>query len=249
MLALVLLSVAGMLGSSLPNLEHQNFGFDQDGRYLVYINSLLLSNHKQEQLVPLFREIQDRLRAIPGVRGVGSATYAPMSGQQWGHDIRIQGKPEPGPKDDVIRRLDPDNARVLRYDRRPSVGGPRHHTKMTTGIRGTVVVINEAFAKKFFGNQNPIGQHFGPAPVKNAGTYEIVGVVQNIHYVSWGFRDPARTMYYIPEAQTVHFDQPDIESDELWSQNLYNIVIWDPGIRRTFSCWQRRLWLKSIRTW
>jgi ABC-type antimicrobial peptide transport system permease subunit len=36
-------------------------------------------------------------------------------------------------------------------------------------------------------------------------------------------------MYYIPEAQTVHFDQPDIESDELWSQNLYNIVIWAPG--------------------
>ena len=35
-------------------------------------------------------------------------------------------------------------------------------------------------------------------------------------------------MYYIPEAQTVHFDQPDIQSDELWSQNLGNIVIWAP---------------------
>jgi ABC-type lipoprotein release transport system permease subunit len=65
--------------------------------------------------------------------------------------------------------------------------------------------------------------------MKNAGTYEIVGVVQNIHYVSWGFRDPARAMYYIPEAQTVHFDQPDIQSYELWSQNLYNIIIWAPG--------------------
>ncbi len=87
-----------------------------------------------------------------------------------------------------------------------------------------VAVINEAFAKKFFGNQNPIGQHFGPASVRNAGTYEIVGVVQNIHYVSWGFRDPARGMYYIPEAQIAHFEQPDLQSDELWSQNLYNIV-------------------------
>jgi hypothetical protein len=36
-----------MLGGSLRNLEHQNFGFDPDGRYLVSINSLLLSNHKQ----------------------------------------------------------------------------------------------------------------------------------------------------------------------------------------------------------
>jgi ABC-type antimicrobial peptide transport system permease subunit len=92
-----------------------------------------------------------------------------------------------------------------------------------------VAVINDAFAKEFFGNQNPIGQHFGPAPVRNAGTYEIVGVVQNIHYVTWGFRDPARAMYYIPEAQTVQFEQPDLQSDELVSQNLFNIVIWATG--------------------
>ena len=226
--SLVLLSVAAMLGGSLRNLEHQNFGFDPDGRYLVSINCLLLSNYKQEQLVPLFREIQDRLSAIPGVRGVSSATYAPMTGDQWGHDIRIQGKPEPGPKDDVSAdwtRITPGffdtiGARMLagRAINEDDNGNTRH-----------VAVINEAFAKKFFGNQNPIGQHFGPAPVKNAGTYEIVGVVQNIHYVSWGFRDPARAMYYIPEAQTVHFDQPDLQSDELWSQNLYNIVIWAPG--------------------
>src|SRR6201996_4793449 len=38
-------------------------------------------------------------------------------------------------------------------------------------------------------------------------------------------------MYYIPVAQTVHFDQPDIQSYELWSQNLFNIVIWAPGHR------------------
>ncbi|MDT7817190.1 MAG: putative transport system permease protein, partial [Acidobacteriaceae bacterium] len=91
-----------------------------------------------------------------------------------------------------------------------------------------VAVINEAFAKEFFGNQNPIGRHFGPGPMRNAGTYEIVGVVQNIHYVTWGFRDPARAMYYIPEAQTVPFDQRDLQSDELVSQNLWNIVIWAP---------------------
>ena len=36
-------------------------------------------------------------------------------------------------------------------------------------------------------------------------------------------------MYYKPEAQPVPFDQPDLKSDELWSQNLYNIVLWAPG--------------------
>jgi putative ABC transport system permease protein len=151
-----------------------------------------------------------------------------MTGTQWGHDIRVQGKPEPGPKDEVFAdwtRITPGffdtiGARMLagRAINEDDNGNTRH-----------VAVINDAFAKKFFGNQNPIGQHFGPAPVRNAGTYEIVGVVQNIHYVSWGFRDPDRAMYYIPEAQTAHFEQPDLQSDELWSQNLYNIVIWAPG--------------------
>lgn len=36
-------------------------------------------------------------------------------------------------------------------------------------------------------------------------------------------------MYYVAEAQTVHFDEPDTQSYEIWSQNLYNIVLWAPG--------------------
>ncbi len=47
---------------------------------------------------PFYREIQDRLNAIPGVRDVSATTYAPMTDGQWSKDIRIQGKPEPGPK-------------------------------------------------------------------------------------------------------------------------------------------------------
>jgi len=225
--SLVLLSAAAMLGGSLRNLEHQNFGFDPDGRYLAFLGSPMLANYKQEQLVPLYRQIQDRLSALPGVRSVSAATYAPMAGSQWGHDIRVQGKPEPGPKDDISAdwtRITPGlfdtiGARML--------AGRAIHEDDNENTRH-VAVINEAFAKKFFGKQNPIGQHFGPGPIKNSGTYEIVGVVQNIHYVTWGFRDPARAMYYIPEAQTVPFDQRDLQSDELVSQNLWNIVIWAP---------------------
>jgi len=230
--SLVLLSGAAMLGGSLRNLEHQNFGFHPEGRYLISINPQL-SNYKQEQLVPLFRQIQDRLGAIPGVRSVSSATYAPLSGDQWGTGIRVQGKPEPGPRDDVFAdwtRVTPGffdtigtrllAGRVIGQDDNASAPA--------------VAVINQAFAKRFFGNQNPIGQHFGPAPESNARTYEIVGVVQNVHWVNWAFKDPARPMYYIPEAQTVHFDQPDTESYAIWSQYLYNIVIWAPGHPQNF---------------
>ena len=78
-LSLVLLSAAAMLGQSLRNLKHQDAGFETSGRYLVSINSML-SNYKQEHLVPLFRDIEDRLSAIPGVRMTSPALYAPMSG-------------------------------------------------------------------------------------------------------------------------------------------------------------------------
>ncbi|HEY1501816.1 MAG TPA: ABC transporter permease [Acidobacteriaceae bacterium] len=225
--SLVLLSAAAMLGGSLHNLVHQDFGFTPDDRTLVSINPTL-SNYKQEQLVPLFREIQDRLSALPGVRSVSAATYAPMTGDQWGHGIRVEGKPDPGPEDDTMAdwtRITPGffdtvGARMV---------AGRSITAEDNSTTRPVAVINEAFAKKFFGKQNPIGQHFGPQVRRNAGTYEIVGVVDNMHYVSWGFREPARAMYYIPEAQTVHFAEADTESYELWSQNLYSIVLWAPG--------------------
>jgi putative ABC transport system permease protein len=50
-----------------------------------------------------------------------------------------------------------------------------------------------------------------------------------MHYVSWGFREPARAMYFIAEAQPVHFDEADTQGYEIWSQNLFNIVLWAPG--------------------
>jgi predicted permease len=225
--SLVLLSAAAMLGGSLHNLEHQNFGFDPDGRYLVFIGSPMLANYKQEQLIPLYRQIQDRFSAIPGVRGVSAATYAPMSGSQNGHDIRIQGKPEPAPKDDISSdwtRITPGFFKTIGA----SMVEGRTISEDDNENTRRVAVVNESFARKFFGNQNPIGRHFGPGPMRNAGIYEIVGVVQNIHYVTWSFRDPARAMYYVPETQAVPFDQRDLQTDELVSQNLWNIVIWAP---------------------
>ena len=214
--SIVLLSAAAMLGQSLRNMERRDFGFNTSGRYLVGIDPKI-SGLKQEQLVPLFREIEDRLRAIPGVRAVGGVLEAPLSGWVWGHDIRIEGKP--GEDDSsgwtrvtpgffeafgdkiVMGRLitDEDNA-----DTRP------------------VAVVNQAFAKGFFSNENPIGRRFGP--VENAGMYEIVGVASDID-----FGDGRKPMYFLPEAQSTLFDGAEAEEREVWSHYLYNIVIWAPG--------------------
>jgi putative ABC transport system permease protein len=224
--SVVLLSAAAMLGQSLYNLEHQNLGFAADGRYLVSIDSKL-SNQPQEQLLPLFREIDERLRALPGVRIASAALYSPMSGSYWSHDVRIAGRPEPGAGDDVSSawtRVMPGffetiGDRIVRG--RPIVDADAATTRR-------VAVINEAFARKFFPNENPIGEHFGPAAGKNAGLYEIVGVAADVRYFPSTVH-AVRPMYFVPEAQGAAFDDRELESRELWSHYLYNVVIWAPG--------------------
>ena len=59
-MSLVLLSAAALLGQSLRNLEHQDYGFEMKGRYVAWINPKL-ANYKPEQLDNLFREILDKV--------------------------------------------------------------------------------------------------------------------------------------------------------------------------------------------
>ena len=219
--SLVLLSAAAMLGRSVHNLEHQDFGFELDGRYLARINTRL-SHYKQEQLGPLFREIEDRMRRIPGVRMANAVLYAPMSRLNWSHDVRIVGKPEPGSESDRLSgwtRVTPGFFETL--GNRIVMGRPI--TDEDTADSRPVAVVNQTFARKYFGNENPIGQHFGPASQARGGIYEIVGVAADVRYSS------SAPMYFVPQAQTTHFDEPSLQSREVWSHYPYNIVIWAPG--------------------
>jgi predicted permease len=220
--SVVLLSAAAMLGRSLHNLEHQNFGFDPVGRTLVSIDAKA-SGAPQAQLVPLFRDLESRVRTIPGVRAAGGVLEAPPGG--WvTHDIRIEGQPEPGPQDDVTSgwtRVTPGFFPAMQ-DR---IMAGRPITVEDDASTQPVAVVNEAFAKKFFGKENAVGQHFGPAPGKNAGLYEIVGVAANVEFEN----NPDQPMYFLPEAQSTHFDDAAMESREIWSHDLYNLVIWAPG--------------------
>ncbi|HWJ47484.1 MAG TPA: ABC transporter permease, partial [Candidatus Udaeobacter sp.] len=226
-MSLILLSAAALLGQSLRNLQHQNFGFETQGRYVVWINPTL-GNYKPEQLEPLFRQIDDRVREIPGVRMVAPALYAPMSGDSWNNGIRVEGRPEPAAKEDTgagFVRVMPGFFETIGA----KVVLGRSITDEDTEATRKVAVVNEAFAKRFFRDQNPIGQHFGPDKIKYSATFEIVGVVRDMRYMTYDYKDPIRPMYWVPEAQTVQYDDPAYTSGEIWSHYLYNIVIWAPG--------------------
>src|SRR5579864_153644 len=91
-LSLALLSSAGLLTRSLSNLQHQNYGFARDGRWIVRFDPKL-AGYKLEQLEALYREIHDRLIQIPGVVNMSSSLYTPMSGGQWNEYVYMQGQP------------------------------------------------------------------------------------------------------------------------------------------------------------
>lgn len=225
--SLVLLSAAALLGQSLRNLEHQNFGFETKDRYIAWINPTL-GDYKPEQMEPMFRQIDERLMRIPGVRMAVPALYAPMTGDSWNEGIRIEGRPEPPAKEDTSAswaRVMPGffeaiGAKVILG--RPITDEDRATTR-------SVAVVNQAFVKRFFKHQNPIGQHFGMDKIKYSGTFEIVGVTNDIRYMTYDYKKPVGPMFWLPEAQTVQYDDPAFLAGEIWSHYLYNIVIWAPG--------------------
>ena len=226
-MSLVLLSAAALLGQSLRNLEHQDFGFEMRGRYLASINPTL-SNYKPEQMELLYRRLDDSLKQIPGVRMVAPALYAPMSGDSWNEGIRIQGRPEPAPKEDTgagWARVVPGFFETI--GAKFVMGRPLNEDDTHATLN--VAVVNEAFVKRFFKNQNPIGQHFGMDRIRYASTYEIVGVVKDIRYMTWAYKEPVRPMFWVSELQTASYDDPVFTDGEKWSHFLYNIVIWAPG--------------------
>jgi putative ABC transport system permease protein len=226
-MSLVLLSAAAFLTQSLRNLEHQDFGFDSQGRYVAWINPTL-GNIKPEQMEQLFRRIDESLRETAGVRMATPALYAPMTGDSWNNGVRIQGRPEPGPKEDTgagYVRVMPGFFETI--GAKIMMGRP--FTEDDTAATPNVAVVNEAFVRRFFKGQNPIGQHFGPNRLRYASTYEIVGVVRDIRYMTYDYKEPVGPMYWVSETQTARFDDPDWAQGEKWSHYLYNIVIWAPG--------------------
>src|SRR5262249_12177804 len=226
-MSVVLLSAAALLGQSLRNLERQNFGFETKDRYLVSINPTL-GNYKPEQMEMFFRRIDERLLRVPGVRMAAPALYAPMSGDSWNEGIRLAGRPEPAPKEDTgagWARVMPGFFETLGA----KIAQGRFIEERDTATTRPIAVVNEAFVRRFFKDQNPIGQRFGMDRIEYASKFEIVGVVRDIRYMTWSYKDPIRPMFWLPETQSVKYDDPQFNTFDLFSHFLYNIVIWAPG--------------------
>jgi len=83
----------------------------------------------------------------------------------------------------------------------------RAFTPADNETTANVALVNEAFVKRFFRNdEDPLEQHFGMDLPENAGMFRIVGIVRDAKFAGFALDKPARPMFYLPLAQTAKYD-------------------------------------------
>jgi predicted permease len=228
-LSLVLLSASGLLTSTLSRLENQDFGFQQDRRLVVNIDPRL-GGYPLARLSQLYRQIHDAIASLPGVSAVALCTYSPQGGNNWGAGVWVEGRPAPGPNEDIMTFWDRATPGFFDVIANPIVKG-RGIEERDTATSLPTAVVNEAFARKYFPNEDPIGKHFGDAGIESSRHYEIVGVAKDARFLDFGFEKPIPPFFFVPESQ--HEFRPRNPAKEIspGSHYLHDIVILTkPGI-------------------
>ncbi len=110
-----------------------------------------------------------------------------------------------------------------------TIGNPivkgRAISEQDTAASRHVTVVNEAFARKFFKNENPIGKHFGNAEIKSAGEYEVVGVARDARYLTDSLEKPVEPFFFLPESQSVVFEDAANKAGEARTHFLHDIIV------------------------
>ena len=198
-ISLVLLVGAGLFLRTLDNLRQVDVGFNPRNLLLFRINPQLNRYDEKRQLA-LYTQLLERISAVPGVRAVALSNPALLSGSVNSTSIFVQGRVyEAGRRDldNSINRL-VISTNFFETMEIPVVLG-RGFNARDNETAPKVVVINEAAVKKYFPNENPIGQRFGSS-IETTNQLEVVGVLKDAKYNS--VRDPAPPTMYVPYHQS-----------------------------------------------
>jgi predicted permease len=222
-LSVVLVAGASMLARSLNKLEHQDFGYQVQGRVLVSLNTPP-AGYTQSRLVSLYRELEERLNRLPGIQGSGFALYNPLT-DNWGEIIHVSGHPAPKFNEEAGASWDRVSANYLQNLGVRVVRG-RGFTAADNETTAPVAIVNEAFVKRFFkSDEDPLDQYFGIDLPENARTFRIVGIVRDAKFAGWGLSRPARRMFYVPLAQNVEYKNDLMKQMEVRSHFINGILL------------------------
>lgn len=220
-LSLALLAGAILMTRTLANLENQNFGVTTLNRFVLHIDPAG-AGYTADRLPGLYRQLEDRFSALPGVAALGMAMYSPLEDDNWGECVIRQGHPAPGPNDRCGSTWEKVSPHFLDSIGVPIVRG-RGFTEQDTAPSPQVAIVNQAFVTKFYAGKDPIGQHFGIDRPEYSGSFEIVGVFRDFKMNRP--RDPVRAVYLRPLTQVYAYKRPEMDSTEAQSVFVNAVVI------------------------
>jgi putative ABC transport system permease protein len=202
-LAVLLLTVASLMIRTFAGLRTTQTGFDS-ANVLTLRTSISGNRYSTTaQLESMVRQATERIEALPGDQFAGSSVCLPVGGTQIDLPFSIAGRqPKQGDKwegDEQWRFVSPHYFEALRI---PLLRG-RFFDLRDTGNSSHVVIVNEDFAKKYFPNQDPLGQQMvigkGLGPDFEEPAREIVGIVGSV--TETGLGNGKVPAMYVPLAQ------------------------------------------------
>ena len=176
-LAVVLLAGAGLLGKSFYRLVHVDIGFQPDHLATLSLSAPNEFFPKDEDNVRVEREVLRRVRALPGVEAAGMTSVLPVSFNGNTTWTRVVGHPYNGEHNEVLER-------DITSDYFQTIGAQlaegRYFAENEDASKPTVFIINQAFARKYFPNEDPIGKQIGDNTLSPKSIGQIVGVVKDV---------------------------------------------------------------------
>src|SRR5687767_1378154 len=199
-LSLLLLVAAGLFVRTLINLQSIPSGFDQENVLLFQVDTSATGLKADDPKLPvLLKEVEDKVKAVPGVQ---AASFAFITFNQGFWTTRAFTN-EPGFPEGQSRQV---RNNVVGADFFAAMGLPlvlgREFGPRDTAQSQTVAVISESMAKRFFPNGSPLGKRFGISGPESSNKIEVIGVVKDAKYGSL-------TEEFLPMAYYSYAQQPD----------------------------------------
>ncbi len=172
-LALTLLLGAGMLARSFLRLRGVDTGFNARNALTMRVSLPDVRYDRDSKIVNFFTQAVERMQTLPGVEAVGVINHTPFLGLGTQTTFQIEGRPKPTPGQEMANTdLCVTDQNFFRTMQIPLKRG-RLFTEQEVREKGDVVIINEALARKYFPNEDPLGQRIRLW----GGPTEIIGVV------------------------------------------------------------------------
>jgi putative ABC transport system permease protein len=198
-LAVVLLLGAGLLVRSFNKLVNVDLGFDRTNVLTTRISLPRSVYAKPQQIQAFYDDLLQRVKSLPGVESAGMINHTPFSGFGLIANFGIEGHSQLDRKKEPATGIGSVSPEYFQTMKIPLLSG-RYYDARDGADGQKVAIVNQAFAKRFFANSEPVGKRIGFACGESEGLCRtIVGVVGNIRQES--ITDEVAPEIYVPFSQ------------------------------------------------